>query len=302
MLRTMLAVLVLACLTGHAAAQDRESKTYRDAQGRDVHFPMGALSFADTVVSFSMGRPAPQSQPARRQSNALGEPVNSSLSLGCGGRLTLSFDDNALVDVPGPDLYVFEIGPKVESTWLEMSTDGQNWTDVGAIEGATAEVDISGKGAPGTVYRYVRLTDRNQNCKAGRYSGADIDAVGAIGSAIRIALSGEILFDFDRFDLRSAARVELDLITKVLGGHPGAAVVIEGHTDARGSSAYNRKLSSERALSVAEYLIRNAGLSASRIRAAGYGETRPVASNRTETGRQKNRRVDVYILPRGKLR
>lgn len=74
-------------------------------------------------------------------------------------------------------------------------------------------------------------------------------------------------------------------------------IIIEGHTDSRGSDAVNQKLSNERADAVLQYLMANMELPAERISAKGFGETKPVASNETEAGRAKNRRIDVFIIP-----
>lgn len=74
-------------------------------------------------------------------------------------------------------------------------------------------------------------------------------------------------------------------------------VIVEGHTDSRGSSEINQKLSQERANAVMEYLIANMGIPRDRIQAKGYGESRPVATNKTPEGRAKNRRIDIVIIP-----
>ncbi len=74
-------------------------------------------------------------------------------------------------------------------------------------------------------------------------------------------------------------------------------VIVEGHTDSRGNSEINKKLSQERANAVMEYLIANMDIPKNRITAKGYGETRPVATNKTEEGRAKNRRIDIVIIP-----
>jgi OOP family OmpA-OmpF porin len=77
--------------------------------------------------------------------------------------------------------------------------------------------------------------------------------------------------------------------------YPKTTAVIEGHTDNVGSAEYNQKLSQARANSVRQYLIDNFGIKASRLSAIGYGLTKPIASNDTEEGRQKNRRVQVVV-------
>ncbi len=79
-------------------------------------------------------------------------------------------------------------------------------------------------------------------------------------------------------------------------------ISIEGHTDALGDDRYNENLSYERAIAVKQYLLANMGLDDSRINAVGFGETSPIASNETATGRAQNRRIDVVItLRKGNL-
>jgi hypothetical protein len=165
--------------------QAQTATTYRDSFGGTVVFPLGDLSFADEVVSFHMGDPHAALQHSDPR-NALGPPdydgktERNYTTLGCGGVLTLRFLDNVLIDVPGPDLYVFEIGPQLEATRLEISADGKQWIDIGRIPGGTAGVDIGPYVKQGEVFHYVRLTDLREACQ-GEFPGADIDAVGAIG-------------------------------------------------------------------------------------------------------------------------
>jgi OmpA-OmpF porin, OOP family len=76
---------------------------------------------------------------------------------------------------------------------------------------------------------------------------------------------------------------------------PGATISIEGHTDANGSDSANLILSQDRADAVKQFLIANAGLNAEKISSIGYGEVRPVATNETNDGRARNRRIDLII-------
>ena len=88
------------------------------------------------------------------------------------------------------------------------------------------------------------------------------------------------------------------LLTKVqraIREFPNAPIVIEGHTDSRGYEAANMQLSEKRADSVKSYLLANMGLPSSQIQSMGYGQSKPIASNETESGRQKNRRIDIVI-------
>ncbi len=91
-----------------------------------------------------------------------------------------------------------------------------------------------------------------------------------------------------------------DLLAKVekaIDVFPNSELIIEGHTDAYGGDDFNQKLSQERAESVKQYMINAMRIQDFRLIATGYGETRPVASNETEAGRTKNRRIDVVIKP-----
>ena len=109
----------------------------------------------------------------------------------------------------------------------------------------------------------------------------------------KIVLRG-VNFDFDKSNIRADARPVLDEAIRVLQTEGGIAVIAEGHTDAKGTDAYNQRLSERRAASVRDYLVKG-GISASRIRTVGYGESRPVATNATDEGRAQNRRVELKI-------
>ena len=116
------------------------------------------------------------------------------------------------------------------------------------------------------------------------------------GCPIEQELRLKILFDFDKAEIKPEYRTELRRVATYLANHPDGKVKVEGHTDSVGSAEYNKELSQRRANSVKEYLIREFGVKENRLEARGYGEEEPVASNETEQGRQKNRRV-VCILP-----
>ncbi|MDP6436446.1 MAG: OmpA family protein, partial [Gammaproteobacteria bacterium] len=78
---------------------------------------------------------------------------------------------------------------------------------------------------------------------------------------------------------------------------PESILVIEGHTDSRGSERLNQRLSQNRAETIMNYVISMMHVPANRISAVGYGENRPIASNENEAGRAKNRRIDLLITP-----
>ncbi len=111
---------------------------------------------------------------------------------------------------------------------------------------------------------------------------------------IKIDLSADVLFDFDKADLKPAAEEQLNHLLTVVNSKPNAAVAIEGHTDVRGDAAYNQALSQKRAEAVRAWLIAH-GTSGDRLTATGAGESRPVRTGNTEADHQANRRVEIRI-------
>ena len=121
---------------------------------------------------------------------------------------------------------------------------------------------------------------------------------------IKIELSADVLFDFDKFDLKAQATDSLMKVAAVIKAYPKAPLLIEGHTDGKGAHAYNVSLSEKRAAAVKTWLVQNAGVDPARIATSGWGETKPVAPNTLPNGadnpegRQKNRRVDITLRTR----
>lgn len=105
-----------------------------------------------------------------------------------------------------------------------------------------------------------------------------------------------INFDFDKYNIRESDKEELQKAINFIKKYPGSKVLLEGHTDSIGSESYNMKLSNKRAKSTKDYLVRVGGLDGKMIQTKGYGETKPVASNKTKEGRAQNRRVEILIL------
>ncbi|HET7498182.1 MAG TPA: OmpA family protein, partial [Candidatus Eisenbacteria bacterium] len=99
-------------------------------------------------------------------------------------------------------------------------------------------------------------------------------------------------FITDSAELTPESKATLDRTAASLARWPEVRVEVGGHTDSMADDAYNMQLSQRRAETVRAYLIR-AGISARRLEAKGYGETRPIAPNDTEAGRAKNRRVEL---------
>jgi hypothetical protein len=165
-----------------------------------VDFPEGAVSFVDSVVSYSPGLVGSNPiVPHRGAVNALGVPdyagdpgdctsqaTCTHVALGDGGNIVLRFVDNLLTGsgTPAADLWIFEIGGDVEDTFVEISADGSTWNAVGKVFGSQSGVDIDAFGfGVNSSFSYVRLTDDPQEGQqSGSTVGADIDAVGAIST------------------------------------------------------------------------------------------------------------------------
>jgi len=112
---------------------------------------------------------------------------------------------------------------------------------------------------------------------------------------IRIVLSSDILFDFDKSVLEPSAEAGLTEAKGIINKYPGAHVIIEGHTDDRGTQEYNLKLSDHRAQSVSDWLKRH-GIQAGLVETKGYGKIRPRYPNTNEDNRHKNRRVEIIVV------
>ena len=106
----------------------------------------------------------------------------------------------------------------------------------------------------------------------------------------------DIKFDVDKADIKPAFAAELARFAKIAAKYPESAIVIEGHTDSTGSDEYNQGLSERRARAVEVELENAYGIDRDRISAKGYGESRPIASNETAEGRQRNRRVQGVMV------
>jgi outer membrane protein OmpA-like peptidoglycan-associated protein len=117
---------------------------------------------------------------------------------------------------------------------------------------------------------------------------------------LKINLSGDILFDFDKANLRPAAEPTLTEVVARIQKYPRAKVLIEGHTDSKGNQPYNLKLSERRAASVKTWLA-GKGIAETNVKTRGWGAAKPVAPNSKSDGaddadgRQKNRRVEITI-------
>ena len=116
------------------------------------------------------------------------------------------------------------------------------------------------------------------------------------GDNIILRLTG-LTFDSGQSQIKPESFDLLAKVEKAIDVFPRSELIIEGHTDSFGGDDSNQKLSQQRAESVQQYMINAMRIPTYRLIATGYGETRPVASNETESGRERNRRIDIVIRP-----
>ena len=156
---------------------------------------------------------------------------------------------------------------------------------IGRAAGSTAAGAIIGAAAGGIVGAVIGAEmDKQAKELKQNIPGATVERV---GEGIAVTFASGLLYDFD-------SDVVLPQAGSSLHKYPGSDLLIVGHTDQVGAAPYNQSLSERRAASAASYLVAQ-GVVRSRIGTRGMGETEPVASNDTELGQQRNRRIEVAI-------
>ena len=134
-----------------------------------------------------------------------------------------------------------------------------------------------------------------QEEKIARIPGTTVQRVDE--QTLLVQFDSDILFDVDSAVVRSEGRQTLEEVAGVLTEYPKTAVVVQGHTDSTGTDGHNQELSERRAGSVEAQLVQR-GVGRDRITSIGHGESEPVASNASESGRQLNRRVEILLRAR----
>ena len=122
-----------------------------------------------------------------------------------------------------------------------------------------------------------------------------------VGEGIVVEFSSNVLFGFDKSSLSADAKTNLNKLVTVLNEYHDTDIEVQGHTDSKGSLAYNQTLSEQRANAVSGYLT-SKGIVASRLTIKGFGETLPKYENDTEAGRTQNRRVEFLITANEKMK
>lgn len=164
---------------------------------------------------------------------------------------------------------------------------------IGSNNGSTAKGAILGAVIGGAAGAAIgSQMDEQADDLATQLEGATVERV---GEGIQVTFASGLLFGFDSDRLQPAAQANLADLAASLMDYDDTEILIIGHTDARGSDAYNQGLSERRADAAAAHLIQN-GISARRVDVMGLGESEPVADNASEAGRQENRRVEVAIF------
>ncbi len=165
-------------------------------------------------------------------------------------------------------------------------------TIAGKTAGNTALGTIIGAAVGGTAGAIIgrQMDKQAEEIKA---KVPDVEVV-RVEEGIIVEFSSSVLFAFDKSNLSNEAKANLDKLVVVLNSYEDTDIEIQGHTDSKGSEAYNQQLSVQRASSVSAYLVAK-GISSSRLTTRGFGEMLPKYVNDTVDGRDKNRRVEFLI-------
>lgn len=203
---------------------------------------------------------------------------------------------------------------KVQSD--ENEKTGMNKTEKGAVIGATSGAVVGGiignkskntaigailgaavGGAAGAVIGH-EMDKRAEKIQEELGETATVERV---GEGIKLTFDSQLLFDFGKSDLQESNKVNLQKFAETLKQYTDTDLLIVGHTDSRGSDSFNQTLSTQRAAAVADYLVYS-GVNRNRLRIQGEGEHEPVASNRTDLGREQNRRVEIAVYANDALK
>lgn len=162
----------------------------------------------------------------------------------------------------------------------------------GTLIGAALGAAVGGAGG----YGVGKMMDNQEKDMRSALASSDAAAVSREGNLLAVTFKGDVTFDTNSVEVKRGLYSEIDRVAGVLTQYPDTYIRVEGHTDSIGSNEYNTDLSIRRANAVKNLLVQR-GVSGGRIEVVGFGKTMPVATNDTEAGRQKNRRVEIKIAP-----
>jgi outer membrane protein OmpA-like peptidoglycan-associated protein len=141
-----------------------------------------------------------------------------------------------------------------------------------------------------------RMMDNQEKDMRNVLASSEAATVSREGNLLAVTFKGDVTFDTNSTVVRPGLQSELNRVAGVMNQYPNTLVRVEGHTDSKGSDQYNMDLSNRRAIAVKNLLVQR-GIADNHVDVIGYGETMPVATNDSEAGRQKNRRVEIKIAP-----
>lgn len=163
----------------------------------------------------------------------------------------------------------------------------------GTLIGAGIGAVVGGL-AGGGIGRYMDNQEATMRQQLAGVEGANIQRNAQL---LQVTFKSDVLFDTNSEALKAGSYDEISRVAQVLNQYPETTIMIAGHTDSTGSDTYNQQLSERRAMAVKNALT-GQGVHPARMSTVGYGESKPIADNNTESGRQINRRVEITITPR----
>lgn len=227
--------------------------------------------------------------------------------------IILQYTDNEIIDAPNQnDIKVVEHGCCDEWAEIYVSHDGIDFTFLGMVDDCGQdELDLADINYTLPV-RFVKVVGIDVKCASPGYDlvtiyglpGAnrrlyvgmdEIDEFFADEKTDEILILENVYFDTDEYEIDYSGSVDLNKVIEKLQDYPDIDISVSGHTDSIASASYNLTLSRKRANAVKNYLIDN-NIAPERIKAEGFGLTRPLRTNKTEEGRAFNRRVEIRRL------
>jgi len=176
---------------------------------------------------------------------------------------------------------------------------------VGLNFGGSTKKEVAPAPAPAPVADVCTDSDNDGVCDnvdkcPNTPANVTVDATGCPAAAEVVRVQLDVKFDFDKSVVKENSYADIKNLADFMKQYPSTHTTVEGHTDSVGPDAYNQKLSERRANAVKQVLVNQYGVESSRVQSIGYGETRPVADNKTEAGRAVNRRVEAQVEAQAK--